>query len=95
MVGNAPRISSKVDVWSVGVIFYQMLYGKRPFGEGQTQEQLLHRSTMLKATTVEFDAKPKVSAEAKSFIQKCLTHKMSERPDVLELCRHPYLRQKK
>ena len=95
MVGNAPRISSKVDVWSVGVIFYQMLYGKRPFGEGQTQEQLLHRSTMLKATTVEFDAKPKVSAEAKSFIQRCLTHKQSDRPDVLELCRHPYLRQKK
>lgn len=24
-----PKISSKVDVWSVGVIFYQMLFGKR------------------------------------------------------------------
>ncbi|RYH08154.1 hypothetical protein EON65_41155 [archaeon] len=28
-----PRISSKVDVWSVGIIFYQMLYGYRPYGE--------------------------------------------------------------
>jgi len=94
MVGakDAPRISSKVDVWSVGVIFYQMLYGKRPFGEGQTQEQLLHRSTMLKATNVEFDEKPKVSEHAKDFIRTCLTHRMGERPDVLGLCRHPYLR---
>lgn len=30
MVGkNPPKISSKVDVWSVGVIFYQCLYGKK------------------------------------------------------------------
>jgi len=26
---NPPKISSKVDVWSVGVIFYQCLYGKK------------------------------------------------------------------
>jgi tousled-like kinase len=26
---NTPKISSKVDVWSVGVIFYQMLYGRK------------------------------------------------------------------
>ena len=26
---NPPKISSKVDVWSIGVIFYQCLYGKK------------------------------------------------------------------
>lgn len=24
-----PKISNKVDVWSVGVIFYQCLYGRK------------------------------------------------------------------
>ena len=34
---NPPRISNKVDVWSVGIILFQMLYGKRPFGEGELE----------------------------------------------------------
>ena len=30
VTGNAPpQISSKVDVWSVGIIFFQILYGRR------------------------------------------------------------------
>ena len=32
VVGKTPpKISSKVDVWSLGVIFYQCLYGKKVF----------------------------------------------------------------
>lgn len=45
----APRISNKVDVWSAGVIFYQMLYGRRPFGEGCSQEQILRDRVVLNA----------------------------------------------
>jgi serine/threonine protein kinase len=43
-----PRISSKVDVWSAGVIFYQMLYGKKPFGEDLSQDMILTQQTILK-----------------------------------------------
>jgi tousled-like kinase len=88
----SPRISSKVDVWSVGVIFYQMLYGRRPFGEGKTQDRILSEQVMLRATAVEFPAEPKVTKEAQDFIRASLTYDQRVRPDVLQLCQHAYLR---
>ncbi len=94
-----PRISNKVDVWSLGVIFFQMLYGRRPFGEGQTQEQIAQQGVihgLLSGTRdIVFPPQPKtVSPEAKAFIRKCLTAKQEHRPDVLTLCADPYLRMK-
>jgi len=86
-----PKISSKVDVWSVGVIFYQMVYGKRPFGHEQTQEQILQAGTIRDAKKVDFPQKPALSSEAKEFICKCLSYRQSERPDVMQAAMDPYL----
>ncbi|KAI4308349.1 hypothetical protein L6164_031432 [Bauhinia variegata] len=88
---KTPLISSKVDVWSAGVLFYQMLFGKRPFGHDQSQERILREDTIIKARKVEFPAKPSVSNEAKDFIRRCLTYNQAERPDVLTIAQDPYL----
>ena len=36
-INKTPLISSKVDVRSIGVLFYQTIFGKLPFGHDQAQ----------------------------------------------------------
>ncbi|XP_020552653.1 serine/threonine-protein kinase TOUSLED isoform X4 [Sesamum indicum] len=90
-LNKTPLISSKVDVWSAGILLYQMLFGRRPFGHDQTQERILREDTIIKARKVEFPARPSVSNEAKDFIRRCLTYNQAERPDVLTIAQDPYL----
>ncbi|CAN4120114.1 unnamed protein product [Withania somnifera] len=90
-LSKTPLISSRVDVWSAGILLYQMLFGKRPFGHDQTQERILREDTIIKARKVEFPTRPAVSNEAKEFIRCCLTYNQEERPDVLTIAQDPYL----
>eukprot|EP00794_Sanderia_malayensis_P003299 gene3299-3782_t len=96
VVGKTPpKISSKVDVWSIGIIFYQCLYGKKPFGHNLSQATILEQNTIIKATNIDFPSKPAVSNEAKNFIRKCLTYRKEDRVDVLTLSFDLYLQPKK
>jgi tousled-like kinase len=91
--GANPQISSRVDVFSLGVIFYQMMFGHRPFGHGMTQDQVVSNRVMLEQPfrPVEFPAAPRISNEAKRFVQRCLIGDRHSRPDVLELMDDAYL----
>ncbi|KAF7636889.1 Protein kinase domain-containing protein [Meloidogyne graminicola] len=90
--GGPPKISNKVDVWSVGVIFYQCIYGKRPFGHEKTQQQILEERTIFNAQEVTFPLKPPVTQATQDFIRRCLQCRKEERADVSELIRHELFR---
>ena len=74
----------------------QMIYGKKPFGEGKCQERILAEGIMLNANQVEFPNegtnRNRITEEAKDFIRACLTPDPRFRPDVFALCQSPYIR---
>ena len=93
---NPPLICSKVDIWSLGVIYYEMLYGVRPFGHDMTQQRILESRAILKTgKTVKFPVKPNVSDEGKDFIKKCLAYYYPDRYSVEEAYNCSYIRPKK
>ena len=71
---KSPQITHKVDIWSVGVIFYELLFGAKPFGNNQSQQSILKDQTILNAREVVFPAKPIISESCKDFIRKCLAY---------------------
>ena len=86
-------ISSKVDVWSCGIIFYEMLFGQKPFGNDKSQMTILKENTITTdAHMLVFPQKPAVSQETKDFIRRCLEYRKEKRADVLTLWNvDPYL----
>ncbi len=70
---NPPKISSRVDVWSVGCIFFQCLYGRKPYGHNLSQAAILENNIILNAKEITFPAKPLVTPEAKVGILQLLS----------------------
>lgn len=92
VTNTTPLISNKVDVWSVGVMFFQMLFGRRPFAEGQSQRDIWQQKLIISsARTLKFPEVPKVSDEARDLITKCLAFNIADRYDIFQLSQDPYL----
>lgn len=91
--GQHARISVKVDVWSAGVILFQMLYGRKPFGHDQSQEKMFREKTVAHQE-LDFPARPSVSDAAKDFMRKCLTRRATARPDVRQALLHPFFKKR-
>ncbi|XP_046311223.1 sperm motility kinase Z [Marmota monax] len=75
------------DVWSLGVILYFMLTGRRPFMASTAQQV---KKLILEGT---YDTPLNVSEGAQSLIREILTVDPTQRPTLEQVTRHPWLSQ--
>jgi len=69
------KYTSKSDIWSLGNIYYEMLFGKTPW-PCRTQYELINNMCTM---PVKFPYNVKISDESKDFIKGCLTVEESKR----------------
>lgn len=77
----------KVDIWSLGILLYEFLYGFPPFeAEG-------HSATYRRISRVDlrFPVKPVISPEAKDLVRKLLIKDPSQRISLTEIPNHPWI----
>ena len=74
--------SHKSDMWSVGIIIYTMLSGKKPFRGQQIESKILSN---------DYDIDFPVSKEAESLIEKLLEPNLSLRLTASQALQHPWL----
>eukprot|EP00879_Flechtneria_rotunda_P023191 GHRR01024518.1.p1 GENE.GHRR01024518.1~~GHRR01024518.1.p1 ORF type:complete len:533 (+),score=186.16 GHRR01024518.1:153-1751(+) len=78
--------SSKVDVWSIGVLAYELLLGCTPF-EAQTPQETLYK---IKTQEVVYPTH-ELSAGAADFIRAALVRSPEQRASLMDLLQHPWL----
>ncbi|KAI0830586.1 Pkinase-domain-containing protein [Trametes gibbosa] len=81
--------NSKIDIWSVGCVVFEMWTGQRPWLGREPMAVLLHLYHTKQAPPVPEGIG--LSSLADDFRLKCFAADPDERPSATELRRHPYL----
>ncbi|KAI5285781.1 Cell cycle serine/threonine-protein kinase cdc5/MSD2 [Ascosphaera aggregata] len=82
--------NQKVDIWSIGVIFFAMLTGIPPF-QSKTQDEIYRKvKTLTYGWPKESECLNDIPPEAKDIVKCCLNLDEDERPEPDDIVDHPF-----
>ncbi|KAK4298958.1 hypothetical protein Pmani_028731 [Petrolisthes manimaculis] len=82
------QYDAKVDIWSVGVILYECLFGKAPYSS-KTLDQLIEKIKTDKPIEVPYGTN--VSSACRDLLQTCLERDVCKRIDFEAFFKHPFV----
>ncbi|XP_030243701.1 serine/threonine-protein kinase ULK3 [Drosophila navojoa] len=82
------QYDAKADLWSVGVILYECLFGKAPYSS-RTIEELLLR--IRKAEPIVLPPNARISNECHDLLRRLLEHEPAQRISFADFFAHPFL----
>lgn len=88
--GNCSDIS-KSDLWSLGVIFYQLLFGEVPFF-GMSLNELYQLIQKKSGSNLKLPSKPAISPKTKELLQRLLEKDVQQRIGWKEIFQHEYFK---
>ena len=77
----------KIDIWSIGIMMYEMVVGENPFKITKEEELIKIVKDEIKIPSYLF-----VSAEVRDFLDKCLQKNPGERCTIKDLVHHPFFK---
>jgi serine/threonine protein kinase len=79
--------SAKIDIWSFGCLVVEMLTGKRPWQQFNSDAQVFRQLGKQNTPSLPTD----ISSAAASLLEKCFLYDINARPTALQLLGQPYL----
>ena len=82
------KYDAKVDLWSVGVILYECLFGKAPYSSS-TMEELIQK--IKNGTDIQIPHNSSISVNCRDLLTRCLQRDPDKRIEFEEFFKHPFV----
>jgi serine/threonine protein kinase len=88
------KYSSKCDIFSTGIIFYELIFGHHPFYHKKKLSGIPSLISELKNSKLQIPDSPEIKPSVKNLIMQMLAVKEENRISWEELFVHPYFMEK-